>query len=92
MKFELVLMLKPNLSEEQVKKNVEDVKETIKAGSGSVEKEDFWGKRKLAYEIKRMQEAYYSILDLSIDSSAQKKLFLKLNQNPSVIRYLFRKA
>lgn len=88
MKYELVLMLKPSLSEDQAKKSIESVKEHVKTLSGKVEKEDFWGKRKLAYEINRMQEATYTFLNLELDPSQLKKLTSKISMNSDVVRHL----
>lgn len=88
MKYELVLMFKSNLTEDEAKKNINSVKEIIKSLEGNVEKEDFWGKRKLAYEINGMQEAYYTVCDINLNQPQVKKLNLKLNIEPTVVRYL----
>jgi len=88
MSYELVLMIKPNLTEDIAKKAVDEVKDFVKSLDGKIEKEDFWGKRKLAYEIKRMQEAYYAVLNISLDKAKYTKLPTKLNLSDSVFRYL----
>ena len=88
MNYELVLMIKPNLTEDNAKKAVAEVKDYVTSLSGKVEKDDFWGKRKLAYEIKRMQEAYYAVLNISLDKSKLEKLPTKLNLSDNTFRYL----
>ena len=50
-KYETIFILHPSLDEEAVKANIEKFKGVIENGGGTVENVDFWGKRKLAYEI-----------------------------------------
>jgi len=88
MNYELVVMIKPSLTEEQAKKKSDSIKGLITELEGKTEKEDFWGKRKLAYEIKRMQEAYYASLNFQFPEASVKKLSSKLSAEPDVVRYL----
>lgn len=89
MNYELVLLTKPNLTEDQNKKILEGIKDQVKNVDGKVAKEELWGKRHLAYEIKRLHECYYSSLFLDMPSPGIKKLGTKLNVLPEVVRYLF---
>ena len=91
MKYELMFMTKPTLTEDEVKKNIEYVRGSVKGVEGVIIKEDFWGKRKLAYEIKRMQEAYYTVLDLDLSQSQVKKIASSLSSNGDIFRYLITK-
>ncbi|MEK7595764.1 MAG: 30S ribosomal protein S6 [Patescibacteria group bacterium] len=88
MKYEVVLMTKPSLTEEQNKKVLDSVKDLIKSSDGKIEKEDLWGKRKLAYEIKGMQECYYASFDFTLTPTSLKKVTSKFNLLPEVVRYL----
>ncbi len=81
-------MYKSSLTEDQVKKSIESFKDSIKALEGKVEKEDFWGKRKLAYEISNAQEAYYLLMEANLPADAIKKLNAKVNITTDVIRHL----
>ena len=53
-KYETIFILHPSLDEEAVKAEIEKFKGVIENGGGIVENVDFWGKRKLAYEIKKL--------------------------------------
>ena len=59
-KYETIFILNPSFDEETVKANIEKFKGVIENGGGTVENVDFWGKRKLAYEIAKVNEGYYS--------------------------------
>ena len=50
-KYETIFILHPSFDEEAVKANIEKFQGVIENGGGKVENVDFWGKRKLAYEI-----------------------------------------
>lgn len=91
MNYELIVMLKPTLSEDQSKKALTTVVDTLKSLSAKEIKEDPWGKKKLAYEISGFQDAYYAQVDFASTSEHIKKLSQKLNLNEDVIRYLVSK-
>ncbi len=91
MNYELVLMIKPTLSEEQSKKSLSVVLEVLKSLEAKNVKEDMWGKKRLAYEIGSFQDAYYAQVDFSADADSVKKLSQKLNLNEEVVRYLVTK-
>ena len=57
-KYEVVFIIKP-LEEEQINAVVEKFSKLITANGGKIDKEDRWGKKRLAYEIKDEVEGYY---------------------------------
>lgn len=64
--YELGIVVRPTLSDEEVKGVVEKLKSTIVAQGGTVQDVDFWGKRKLAYPIDKQREGYYVFLRFSL--------------------------
>ena len=67
-KYETIFILHPSFDEEAVKANIEKFKGVIENGGGTVENVDFWGKRKLAYEINDKTEGYYVLVNFSSKS------------------------
>ena len=57
-KYEVVFIVKP-LEEEAINTVIEKFAKLIAANGGTVDKEDRWGKKRLAYEIKDEIEGYY---------------------------------
>ena len=57
-KYEVVFIIK-SLEEEQINAVVEKFSKLITANGGTIDKEDRWGKKHLAYEIKKEVEGYY---------------------------------
>ena len=87
-KYELALILKPDLSEEIFNNEMENVKNMIGQSGAVIEKIDAWGKKKLAYEIKKFSEGNYNFIIFSAESNVPADLESKLRINENVIRFL----
>ena len=59
-KYEVVFIVKP-LEEEATNAVIEKFEKLIAANGGKIDKEDRWGKKRLAYEIKKEAEGFYVI-------------------------------
>ena len=91
-KYELTLVVNPNLDDETCKAEVEKIKQEIARFKGSVETVDEWGKRRLAYEINYLTEGYYFIIGFDGEPETPKELESRLRINESVLRYLIVRA
>ena len=59
-KYEILFIVRP-LEEETVNAVIEKFSKLVEANGGIIEKEDRWGKKRLAYEIKKESEGFYVI-------------------------------
>ena len=61
-KYESVFILNPNLSEEETAELVQKFKSLVESNAtlGDVEE---WGKRRLAYEINKLTDGYYVLMN-----------------------------
>jgi len=57
--YESIFILHPSLADEDVQKVLEKVKVTVEKSGGSVERLESWGKKKLAYEVKKEKKGVY---------------------------------
>ena len=87
-RYELIMVLDPNLDEERAGSVVERVKRFVGDHGGAWTKEDKWGRRKLAYPIRTFSEGTYYLADVEMDSAPAKELEQLLNLSEGVIRYL----
>ncbi|MCI1217217.1 30S ribosomal protein S6 [Bifidobacterium crudilactis] len=85
-KYELMFIADPELDERSLKKLTEQYLEIVTKEGGSVEKTDFWGRRKLAYEIDGKKEGNYTVVNYSAEPATSDELDRVLNLNESVIR------
>jgi len=79
---------KGTLSESEQKNLTVDIEKTISEGKGTVEKLEDWGKRNLAYEIRKQKEGYYTLFHFVAPEDFPKKLEKKLSINENILRYL----
>ena len=86
--YELMLVINPQLEEEELDSLLNKFKKLIEAKKGKVTKVDKWGKRNLAYEIKDFQEAYYVVLNFNVDEKNVSELERVIKLEEKVIRYL----
>lgn len=88
--YEVVLILQPDLDEASFNAAVDKVKGWISEGEGTVEKVDVWGKRKLAYPIRKQTEGQYALLTVQMDPSFASKLEGNLRLLEPVMRFLIK--
>lgn len=86
--YELVMVISPDLSEDEVSSSVERVQRFVSERGGEVLKVDRWGRRRLAYPIRRFTEGHYVIAQLRLDASAVRELDRNLEVAESVLRHL----
>ncbi len=61
-KYETIFILDPDLEEEQATSTVEKVKGIITQSNGEILKVEDWGKRKLAYDVKKKSKGHYILI------------------------------
>ena len=87
-KYETIFILHPSLDEEAVKANVEKFKGVIENNGGEIENIDAWGKRKLAYEIQKVGEGHYTLINFNSNPELPKELDRVFRITDSVIRHI----
>lgn len=85
--YESIFIINPNLEEDATKAVVEKFKGLIEA-AGKVESIEEWGKRKLAYPIKKLNEGYYVLVNFNADSSFAHELERIYKITDDVIKYI----
>jgi small subunit ribosomal protein S6 len=61
-KYETIFILDPDLEEEQAQSAIEKVKGVILQNNGEIVKVEDWGKRKLAYEVRKKVKGHYILI------------------------------
>lgn len=85
--YELTVLYHPDL-EIDIDKALAKVEKILKDNKGSVVKMDNWGKRKLAYPIKKEDHAVYVYYDIELPGESVSKVENILNITNEVLRYL----
>ena len=88
-KYELAVVLSAKLEDEERAAALEKVQGYITRFGGTVTNVDDWGKRRLAYEIQKMKEAFYYFIRFeSEDSNCPNEVEAHIRIMEPVIRYL----
>ena len=85
-KYELMFIADPELDERGLKKLTEQCLEIVTKEGGSVDGTDYWGRRKLAYEIQGKTEGNYVVVNYTAEPATSDELDRLLNLSESVIR------
>lgn len=88
--YEIVLLLTPSFSEEQAKEFVEEWKKTSLQGC-DVTFEDYWGKKTLAYPIKKQDSAHYMVICCNAPGERIAPLDEEIRLESKVLRHLITK-
>jgi len=86
--YELLLLLNPSLDEESRAAVLDKVHGLITADGGVVDNTDTWGKRKLAYEIGKLNEGDYELIDFHASADSIAELDRVLHITDPVVRYM----
>lgn len=86
-KYELVCIFNPNTDEEKRNQLLDKFKGIIEA-DGEIENVDEWGLRKLAYEIDKLKEGYYVLINFTTNPDTPKELDRNLKIADEVIRHM----
>jgi small subunit ribosomal protein S6 len=85
--YDLVLLLSPDAEESTRSKILTDVEGSITRAGGSVERNDNWGRRPMAYEIRHQPEAEYHLLQFRAPGSLIEDLSHTLRITDGVVRH-----
>lgn len=90
--YELIYIINPNISEEILPESISKVNDMIAKAGGTVVETNQWGRKKLAYPIKKFSEGNYILSKLETDASSIRKIDASLKMNDDVLRHLVIKS
>ena len=84
--YELMVMLEPDLDERTVEPTLRKYLDTVIKDGGVVDELDVWGRRRLAYEIQKKNEAIYAVVGFTATPEQAQELDRQLGLNETVMR------
>ncbi len=85
--YENLFILEPSLSEEEAKGEIEAITKIIGKYEGKVEATDVWGKRMLAYPIKKKNDGFYVLLEVKFPPEKIDNLKKEFELDQRILRY-----
>jgi small subunit ribosomal protein S6 len=86
--YEILVIVDPKPTDEEVATLLTQVGEQAKSLGIEVDKVDNWGKRRLAYDIRKQREGTYAVFEAKAEPSMVKELERQLRLNDNVLRFL----
>ena len=86
--YEMVMILSPEATQDEVAATVERVDGLISGGGGAVADHESWGLKRLAYEIDDFNEGNYVLTKFSLDASGVAELNRALTASEDIVRFL----
>ncbi|WP_425310535.1 30S ribosomal protein S6 [Ammonicoccus fulvus] len=85
-KYEIMVIVSPEMDERQVTPMLERYLKVITDNGGTIDELDFWGKRRLAYEINKKPEGIYTVINVTARPEDVKELDRQFGINESIMR------
>lgn len=87
-KYEIMFIVKADISEEEVKSTVKSFEKVITDMGGKIIESKDLGQKKLAYEINKQVRGYYELLNVECESKAVKEFDRKALIDERIVRHL----
>lgn len=86
--YEVAFIAAPTLTPEELDAFIAQMQTVVEGKSGRVVKVDNWGKKSLAYKIKKYRDGYYVILTVEADGAIIAELERRFRVADHVIRFI----
>ena len=84
--YELMVIIDPDVDERTVEPSLQKFLNVITNDGGTIEKVDIWGRRRLAYEIKKKSEGIYAVVNFTAEPATAQELDRLLGINETILR------
>lgn len=85
--YEAMVIIHHDVTEEEIKEFTDKLESLIQQKKGEIIKVEKWGKRKLAYRIKKSYKGYYLIVCFNGEKDCLDEMERSLRYNDKVLRY-----
>ena len=87
-KYEIAVVLSAKLEDEERAAIIERIKGLVERFEGNVTSVDDWGKKRLAYEIQKMNEGYYYFIQFDAEAGVPAQIEENIRIMDNVLRFL----
>jgi small subunit ribosomal protein S6 len=84
--YEMMVILDPEVDERTVKPSLEKYLAVVTNDKGTVDNLDVWGRRRLAFPIKKKSDGVYAVINFTAESATAKELERQLGLNETILR------
>ncbi|MCL2788330.1 MAG: 30S ribosomal protein S6 [Micrococcales bacterium] len=84
--YELMIILDPDVEEGVVAPTIDQFLAVVTGDGGTIDNIDIWGKRHMAYEIKKKEDGIYAVVTFTSTPATAQELDRQLGLNETVLR------
>lgn len=84
--YELMVIIDPEVEEKTVEPTLEKFLTVVRNNGGTVDNVDIWGRRHLAYEIRKKSEGIYAVVNFTANPDTAAELDRQLSLNETIMR------
>jgi small subunit ribosomal protein S6 len=85
--YEMLFIIPNNFTEDEAKKIIQETEEIIKKTGGEITHQEYWGKKKLTYEIKKFNHGYYNLLEFDLVGEKLASLDRNFKLSKEILRH-----
>ena len=87
-KYELALVVSAKIEDDERAATIDKVKAYVERFGGQITNIDEWGKRRLAYEVQHMKEAFYYFIQFDAEPAAPAEIEDNIRIMENIVRFL----
>ncbi|WP_219105731.1 30S ribosomal protein S6 [Austwickia sp. TVS 96-490-7B] len=84
--YEMMIIVDPEIDDRQVPTALEKFLAVIKNDNGTVENLDVWGRRRMAYDIKKKSEGIYAVVNFTCEPATAQEMDRQLGLSEMILR------
>ncbi|MEV7648176.1 MULTISPECIES: 30S ribosomal protein S6 [Arthrobacter] len=84
--YELMVIIDPEVEERTVESSLDKFLNVVRNDGGTIDKVDIWGRRRLAYDIKKKSEGIYAVVNFTATPATAAELDRQLGLNETILR------
>lgn len=81
-----MVIIDPEVEERTVEPSLDKFLNVVRNEGGTIDKVDIWGRRRLAYDIKKKSEGIYAVVNFTASPAAAAELDRQLGLNETILR------
>ena len=86
--YEILVILDPRLTEDELTALLNRLQDNLRGLGADVRRGEIWGKRRLAYELRKQREGQYAVVECAAAPAVIKEFERQLRLNEQVLRFL----
>ena len=87
-KYELAVVVSAKIEDDERAATIDKVKAYVERSGGQITNVDEWGKRRLAYEVQHMKEAFYYFIQFDAEPAAPAEIEDNIRIMENIVRFL----